>query len=904
MGVQFAGNILVQSNGGPLPISMGGTGQTTSTTALNVLLPVQTGQSGKVLTTDGTNTSWSASAGGAPGGADTNIQFNDSGVFGGNANLLVNKATGALTSASTLKGTGNLISGANQTVRAIKYQTAGSDRWLMQTNNTDESGSNLGSNFEFVRVADNGLTQNQIFTIERNASVVDFKATPTVNGVAIGTGSGTVTSVAVSGGTTGLTTSGGPVTGSGTITLAGTLAAVNGGTGASVYTVGDILYASSSSALSKLAASTSGYVLTANGAGNAPSWQAVSVPTAAAGTLTGTTLATGVVTSSLTSVGTLTGVNTSGSLASLGVTTVSAYLGAGAAGTYPQTTFIVGNRPADNRVSQVIADRDSGSLTIRFLNDAGNVAGNILNASRSGATVGTTTLSGTAINLEVGTGALQLNGNAGTSGQVLTSNGTSLAPTWQVASAGAAAAGALTGTTLAANVVSSSLTSVGTLGTLAVTGNITAADPTTATQVTTKQYVDNLLNGILWKTAVDTATTADITLSGSQTVDGVAIGLGNRILVKNQSTATENGVYIGAVGAWARATDWDSPSEVNGAAVFVKNGTTQADTAWVQTADITTVGTQAMTFTQFSNSGAAAAGSLTGTTLAANVTTSSLTSVGTLTSVSTSGDIQQNNATYLKGKLAAGTATRLFGLSAANTLYIGSVDADHTGSTLFVKNGITQMAIDANSNVGIGLVPVQRLTVYTGGATASYGQFTNGATGPTASNGLLVGSDAAGSGVFNVQGTFPAIISTSGTERIRVTSAGGVSFGASGTAFGTAGQVLTSNGNAPPTWTTSAVNLPRVTSISSTVVGKRVAVSTSQTVTATTWSGGGSIAVGDIFSIYNDSSSAITVSAGPGLTMYKDGTASAVGSVTLAARGSCTVWYNTVSEVILNGSIV
>ena len=89
-----------------------------------------------------------------------------------------------------------------------------------------------------------------------------------------GGGSGTVTSVNVSGGTTGLTTSGGPVTTSGTITLAGTLVAANGGTGQTSYTIGDILYASGAGALSKLAAGTATHVLTSNGAGVAPSWQA------------------------------------------------------------------------------------------------------------------------------------------------------------------------------------------------------------------------------------------------------------------------------------------------------------------------------------------------------------------------------------------------------------------------------------------------------------------------------------------------------------------------------------------------------------------------------------------------------------------------------------------------------
>lgn len=96
---------------------------------------------------------------------------------------------------------------------------------------------------------------------------------------------GTVTSVDVSGGTTGLTFSGGPITSSGTITMAGTLDADNGGTGQTTYTIGDLLYASGTTALSKLAAGTANYSLVSNGAGIAPSYQLVSLTAGVTGTL-------------------------------------------------------------------------------------------------------------------------------------------------------------------------------------------------------------------------------------------------------------------------------------------------------------------------------------------------------------------------------------------------------------------------------------------------------------------------------------------------------------------------------------------------------------------------------------------------------------------------------------------
>lgn len=85
---------------------------------------------------------------------------------------------------------------------------------------------------------------------------------------------GSVTSVDVSGGTTGLTTSGGPVTSSGTITLAGTLAATNGGTAQTTYATGDLLYASASNTLSKLSIGSTGQVLTVTG--GVPAWGASS----------------------------------------------------------------------------------------------------------------------------------------------------------------------------------------------------------------------------------------------------------------------------------------------------------------------------------------------------------------------------------------------------------------------------------------------------------------------------------------------------------------------------------------------------------------------------------------------------------------------------------------------------
>jgi len=125
-----------------------------------------------------------------------------------------------------------------------------------------------------------------------------------------------------------------------------------------------------------------------------------------------------------------------------------------------------------------------------------------------------------------------------------------------------------------------------------------------ATQAAVKSYVDNLLAGLSWKKAVRAATTANITLSGAQTIDGVSVIAGDRVLVKNQSTGSQNGIYVCASGSWTRATDVDTGTELVNAACYVSEGTTLADTQWVCSTNATiTVGSTSLTFAQFSSTG-------------------------------------------------------------------------------------------------------------------------------------------------------------------------------------------------------------------------------------------------------------------------------------------------------------
>ncbi|MBD9501962.1 phage tail protein [Pseudomonas sp. PDM17] len=123
----------------------------------------------------------------------------------------------------------------------------------------------------------------------------------------------------------------------------------------------------------------------------------------------------------------------------------------------------------------------------------------------------------------------------------------------------------------------------------------------------TREYVDNsivtALNRLDYKQSVRAATTASVTLSGLQTVDGVALAAGDRVLVKNQTSAVDNGLYVVAAGVWKRAIDADESSEVTpGLTVTVESGTAQADSVWQLVTDgVIVLGTTALAFQNITN---------------------------------------------------------------------------------------------------------------------------------------------------------------------------------------------------------------------------------------------------------------------------------------------------------------
>ena len=223
------------------------------------------------------------------------------------------------------------------------------------------------------------------------------------------------------------------------------------------------------------------------------------------------------------------------------------------------------------------------------------------------------------------------------------------------------------------------------------------ADPTAPQDAATKAYVDAVRTGLDIKDSCRAATTANITLSGTQTVDGVVLIAGDRVLVKDQGTASGNGIYVVAAGAWSRAGDADNGpgSEVTaGMFTFIAEGTTNADSGWVLTTnDPITLDTTSLTFAQFSGAGQITTGA--GLTKTGNTIDVASTGGGSLTinadsinltsGIATAGTYRSVTVdTY--GRVTAGTTPTTFsgyGISDTSANLAAAI-TDETGSGALV----------------------------------------------------------------------------------------------------------------------------------------------------------------------------------------------------------------------------
>lgn len=237
-------------------------------------------------------------------------------------------------------------------------------------------------------------------------------------------------------------------------------------------------------------------------------------------------------------------------------------------------------------------------------------------------------------------------------------------------------------------------------------GTLRSASPSSDTDVANKAYVDATKSGLHWKQSVRVASTANVDISSSPAaIDGVTLsGSGSdRVLLKSQSTASQNGIYVfaSAGSALTRATDADSASELNSAAVFVREGSTNADQGYVQTAQLGDLD-DAQTWTQFTGLGQITAGDglqKSGNTLSIDLSSNSGMQI-------TSGELELNvgNGLQLSGGVAS---AKIVGSTLAldsNGLKVGTITSSEIGANAVTSAAIAEGAIDNSNKFGAGVV--------------------------------------------------------------------------------------------------------------------------------------------------------------------------------------------------------
>ena len=365
------------------------------------------------------------------------------------------------------------------------------------------------------------------------------------------------------------------------------------------------------------------------------------------------------------------------------------------------------------------------------------------------------------------------------------------------------------------------------------TGQISNA-PVNPADITNKLYVDTIAQGLNPKAACKVGTLISITLSGLQTIDGYTTLAGDRVLVKNQGTTSQNGIYIASASAWTRAVDMDVWAEVPGAYTVLLNGS-QANTGWVSTsADTGTINVTPITFVQFSGVSTYYAG--TGLTLTSN--TFSITPVGTAGTYGSASSVPvfvtnaSGQVTSVTNTSIAIANTQVSGLGTmstqnANAVAItgGSIDGTTVGATTAsTVRGTTITATSQFTGAGTGLTGTAAgLSIGGNAATAtSSGSVTNSVTF-TNTGGAASGTTYDGSVARTID------YSTLGAPSTTGTGASGIwGIGVTGNAGTVTNGVYTTGSYSNPAW---------ITSILGSIVSGAVASATLAT-TATNIGGG------------------------------------------------------------------
>ena len=338
----------------------------------------------------------------------------------------------------------------------------------------------------------------------------------------------------------------------------------------------------------------------------------------------------------------------------------------------------------------------------------------------------------------------------------------------------------ITNSTIDSSIIGGSVPAAATFTSMATTTGTVATTPANPTDIANKLYVDATAAGLSWKQPVLCATTANITLSGLQTIDTVTVTAGARVLVKNQSNQALNGIYIASSGAWTYAPDASTYNQYISAIVFVESGS-QNGTAWycyVQPGG--TLGTTPITWSNFSVSSTYSAGTgltLTGYTFSITNTAVTAGSYGSASSVGTF-------TVNAQGQLTAASSTPISiapsqinatipnsGLTNSSITVNGtSISLGGSGSitasapyTLTIGTGLSGSSYNGSSAVTIANTGVLSFSAGTTGftpSTSSTGAVTlggtlnvaNGGTGATALTGYVYGN---GTGAMTASTTIP-----------------------------------------------------------------------------------------------------------------------------------------------------
>jgi hypothetical protein len=298
-------------------------------------------------------------------------------------------------------------------------------------------------------------------------------------------------------------------------------------------------------------------------------------------------------------------------------------------------------------------------------------------------------------------------------------------------------------------------------------GAVQLTDSTSSTSITTaatpnsvKQAYDlaaSALAGLHFHDPVETATSSNITLSGLSAVNGYTPIAGDRILVKDQSTQADNGVYVAASGSWSRATDFDTWDEVYTSAVYVKQGGLSGESFITTVASTGTVGVTAITFALFATDAVYSAGtglSLVGTTFSIDSTVATTSGTQTLTnktialgSNTVSGTTAQFNTALTDGDFAtlAGTETLTNKTLTTAAINLGAPNAQVGTTYTFAATDNGKLVTASNASSQTYTIPSTSSVAWADGAQINIIQKGTGQVTFAQGSGTTIRSNAASS---------------------------------------------------------------------------------------------------------------------------------------------------------------